>query len=138
MRTFIKSLAFAGAIAISLNATAPAATVSITLKPLHSQTAKSPLVGVTALCANPNRDARVASVFFEMPAIAEGQGATGTAGIAIQLSETGSLISESIFQPSGNPNLDRAALLSARMSRFVPEVSNCSAVGGSYLYTVTF
>ena len=119
-------------------AAAPAGAVSLTLKPLHAQTAKTAVVGAVSSCAKPNSDARVDSAFFEMPAIAEAQGATGTAGVAIQLSATGSLVAEYVLQSTGNPNLDRAALLSARMSHFTPEVSNCAAVGGSYLYTVTF
>lgn len=138
MRTFIKSLAFVGAVVLALSAAAPAAAFSVALKPLHPHAVATPMLGLTSACANPNSDARVASAFFEMPAIAEAQGVTGTAGVAIELSATGSLVSESVIQSTGNPNLDRAALLSARMSRFTPEFSNCSAVGGSYLYTVTF
>jgi TonB family protein len=126
------------AICVFACAAAPAAALSVTLKPLHPQTAKTAVVGAISSCANPNSDAQVASAFFEMPAIAEAQGATGTAGVAIQLSANGSLVAEYVLQSTGNPNLDRAALLSARMSRFAPEVSNCAAVGGSYLYTVTF
>src|SRR5438067_1234903 len=132
MRTLIKSLSLAGALALGLSAAAPAGAFSIVVKPLHPQTAKTSLVGVSGGCVNPNVDANVASAFFEMPAIAEGQGVTGTAGVAIQLSSTGALVSEYVLQSSGNPNLDRAALLSARMSRFTPEVSNCAAIGGSY------
>ena len=138
MRTFIKTLSSAGALALALTAAAPAAAFSVTLKPLHPHAVQTPMVGLTSACANPNSEARVASAFFEMPTIAALQGATGTAGVAIQLSTTGSLVSESVIQSTGNPNLDRAAMLSARMSRFVPEVNNCAAVGGSYLYTVTF
>src|SRR5438270_553927 len=138
-----KRLSFASACAVLAmcvfaRATAPAATLPLTLKPLHARTANTAVIGAIGSCATPNIDARVDSVFFEMPAIAEAQGATGTAGVAIQLSATGSLVAESVLQSTGNPNLDRAALLSARMSRFTPEISNCAAVGGSYLYTVTF
>jgi TonB family protein len=138
MPAFIKYLSFAGALALGLSAAAPAAAFSVALKPLNPHAVQTPMVGIASACANPNSDARVASAFFEMPSIAAGQGATGAAGVAIQLSPTGTLVAESILQSTGNPNLDRAALLSARMSRFTPEVSNCAAVGGSYLYTVTF
>jgi len=133
------SLSCASAVlAICVFACAAAPAAAISLKPLHAQTAKTAVVGAISSCANKNSDARVASAFFEMPAIAEAQGATGTAEVAIQLSSTGSLVAEYVLQSTGNPNLDRAALLSARMSRFTPEVSNCASVGGSYLYTVTF
>lgn len=138
MPAFIKYLSFAGALALALSAAAPAAAFSVALKPLKPHAAATPMIGMAGACANPNSDARVASAFFEMPTIAAAQGATGTAGVAIELSPTGSLVSESVIQSTGNPNLDRAALRSARMSRFTPEVSNCSAIGGSYLYTVTF
>ncbi len=136
MQTFIKSLSLAGALALAVSA--PAGAFSVAVRPLHPHSAKTSVVGVAGACRNPDVDARVASAFFEMPGIAEAQGATGTSGVAIELSSAGTLVSESIIQPSGNPNLDRAALLSARMSRFAPEVSNCAAVGGTYLYTVTF
>ncbi len=138
VRTFIKNLSLAAAVGMCLSAAAPAEAFSVAVHPLHPHSAKASLLGVAGACRNPDVDARVASAFFEMPAIAEGQGATGTSGVAIELSSAGSLVSEYIIQSSGNPNLDRAAMLSARMSRFSPEVSNCAAVGGNYLYTVTF
>jgi TonB family protein len=138
VRTFIKNLSLAGALALAFSAATPAEAFSVAVQPLHPHTAKTSLVGVAGACRNPDVDARIASAFFEMPAIAAGQGATGTSGVAIELSSTGTLVSEYVIQSSGNPNLDRAALLSARMSRFAPEVTNCAAVGGSYLYTVTF
>lgn len=139
MRTFFKYLSLAAALGLSLSASAPADAFSVALRPLHSQSVPASSMGLVSTC-------RVASVaaavngtpFFEMPGIAQSQGATGTSGVAIELSPTGALLSESIIEPSGNPNLDRAALLSARMTRFTPEISNCEAVGGTYLYAVTF
>ncbi|HEX5273964.1 MAG TPA: TonB family protein [Candidatus Rubrimentiphilum sp.] len=138
MPAFRKYLSFAGALVVALGAAAPAAAFSVALKPLNPHAVQTPMVGIAGACANPNSDARVASAFFEVPTIAALQGVGGTAGVAIELSPTGSLVSESVIQSTGNPNLDRAALRSARMSRFTPEVSNCSAIGGNYLYTVTF
>ena len=137
VRTFVKYLSLAAALALSLSASAPAAAFSVALRPLHSGHAAN--VAVMSVCRNANVAAAVnGTPFFEMPAIAQGQGATGTSGVAIEISPAGALLSESIIEPSGNPNLDRAALLSARMTRFTPEISNCAAVGGTYLYTVTF
>ncbi len=139
VRTFIKSLSLAAAVGLGLNASAPAAAFSVAVQPLHLQSPRPAHVAVTGTCRQPNAAAAVSGTpFFEMPGIAQGQGASGTSGIAIELSRAGSLISESVIQSSGNPNLDRAALLSARMTRFSPEISNCEAVGGTYLYTVTF
>ncbi len=142
MRTFIKSLSFAASLGLSLSASLPAAAFSVALRPLHphtAHTAHAATVGVIGTCRVANVAAAVdGTPFFEMPGIAQGQGATGTSGVAIELSPTGSLLSESVIESSGNPNLDRAALLSARMTRFKAEISNCEAVGGTYLYTVTF
>lgn len=139
MRAFIKSLSFAAAVGLSLNASAPAAAFSVALQPLHLQSPRPANVAVMGTCREPNAAAAVSGTpFFEMPGIAQGQGASGTSGIAIELSPTGALVSESVFQSSGNPNLDRAALLSARMTRFTAEINNCEATRGTYLYTVTF
>ncbi len=138
MRTFIKSLSLAAALGLSLSAV-PAAAFSVTLQPLHPHNTHTASVAVYGTCRNANVAAAVnGTPFFEMPAIAQGQGASGTSGVAIELSPAGALLSESVIQPSGNPNLDRAALLSARMTRFSPEISNCETIGGTYLYTVTF
>src|SRR5947209_14895725 len=106
MQTFIKSLSFAAALALSLSASTPAAAFSVALKPLHPHNVHSSSVAVIGTCRTANSDAAVnGTPFFEMPAIAEGQGATGTSGVAIRLDSTGSLQSESILQSSGNPNL---------------------------------
>lgn len=139
VRTFVKYLSLAAALALSLSASAPAAAFSVALRPLHPHSGHAANVAVMSNCRNANVAAAVnGTPFFEMPGIAQGQGAAGTSGVAIEISPTGALLSESIIETSGNPNLDRAALLSARMTRFTPEISNCAAVGGTYLYTVTF
>lgn len=139
MNTPVRPLNLVLALLLGLSAAAPAAAVTIGLTPLHLQSPRPANLALLSTCRTPNVDAAVnGTPFFEMPAIAAGQGATGVSGVAIQLSSTGALVSESILESSGNPNLDRAALLSARLSRFTPEVSNCRAVGGTYLYSVTF
>lgn len=76
--------------------------------------------------------------FLEVPAIAAGQGVTGTAQVKIRLTASGALAGEELFASSGNPWLDSAALLSARMSRYSAESINCERVAGSYLYEVDF
>jgi TonB family protein len=76
--------------------------------------------------------------YFEVPAIAAGQGVSGTAEVKVDITSAGSLAREELFSMSGNPWLDRAALLSARMTRFTSEVANCQHVAGSYLYEVQF
>lgn len=76
--------------------------------------------------------------FFEMPAIAEAQGVQGTTDVKISLTPSGSLARAELFSSSGNPLLDDAAMLSARMTHFTSEVANCNHVSGTYLYEVTF
>jgi TonB family protein len=88
---------------------------------------------------SPNTSAGIAGdAFFEAPSITAAQGLTGTSTVKVQLSSTGALLSNSLFASSGNRWMDEAALRSARMSRFSPEVRNCERVGGTYLYAVEF
>lgn len=76
--------------------------------------------------------------FVEAPRIAAEQGVTGTAQVKIRLTAAGKLAASEMFSSSGNPWLDEAALLSARMTRYSAELVNCERVGGSYLYQVDF
>jgi TonB family protein len=76
--------------------------------------------------------------YFEVPEIAAQQGATGTAQIKIDLTSDGNLTGAALYASSGNRWLDRAAIKSARMTQFTPEISNCRRVSGSYLYEVRF
>ncbi|HKU66409.1 MAG TPA: TonB family protein [Candidatus Baltobacteraceae bacterium] len=96
---------------------------------------------VAAISHRPGCDAP-ASVddvpFVEVPHIAADQGATGTAQVKIRLTAAGELAASEMFSSSGNPWLDNAALLSARMTRYTAEVANCERVGGTYLYEVDF
>ncbi len=76
--------------------------------------------------------------YFEMPTIAQEMGLSGIAQVKIDLTSAGNLLGAQIFDTSGNRWLDAAALKSARMTRFTPEISNCVHVAGSYLYQVDF
>lgn len=76
--------------------------------------------------------------YFEMPTIAHEMGVSGIAQVKIDLTSAGNLAGEQIFSTSGNRWLDAAALQSARMTQFTPEISNCVHVAGSYLYEVDF
>lgn len=76
--------------------------------------------------------------YWEMPSIAAEQDAGGIVQVRIDLNATGALTNEGVFASSGNLFLDDAALRSARMTKFKPEVANCEHVGGSYLYEVDF
>ena len=132
MRTPILSLALAALFA------APAAAATITISPLVAAQDQTLPTLVTA-CASRDIPAQVAGdAFFQMPTIASEQGIDGTATVKIALNANGALVSHEIFTSSGNAWLDRAALQSARMTRFSAETRNCERVGGTYLYAVQF
>jgi TonB family protein len=88
-------------------------------------------------CGNPNADARAESTVY-VPGIPGALGMSGTSVVKVSLNEKGDLISTSIFSSSGNRFLDDAALESARIARFAPEIRNCRAIAGTYLYEVEF
>ncbi len=76
--------------------------------------------------------------YYDRPPITDELGAHGTAVVKIDLSATGMLAHEELYASSGNWWLDDAALRSARLTRFTPEVIGCRGVAGSYLYRVDF
>jgi TonB family protein len=117
--------------------TAPGLCATITLTPLVLGQAYPPVLVNT--CASPNIPASIAGyAFYETPSIAAAQGVTGSASVKIDLASNGGLVSNSLYASSGNPWLDAAALRSARMTHFTPELRNCQHVGGTYLYTVDY
>lgn len=60
------------------------------------------------------------------------------AKVKVDLDASGNLVGVSIYESTGSPQLDRAALEAARTSRYSPEEQNCHAIAGSYLFTVDF
>jgi len=66
------------------------------------------------------------------------KGLSGITQIRVDLTAAGKLASASVFSSSENPWLDAAALRSARMTRFKPDVAHCRDVAGSYLHGVEF
>jgi TonB family protein len=76
--------------------------------------------------------------YYDLPPIADELGARGTAVVRVDLSATGMLVHEELYSSSGNWWLDDAALRSARLTRFTPEVIGCHGEAGSYLYRVDF
>jgi periplasmic protein TonB len=112
---------------------AQAATVSIT--PLSA----TPTVAVGEGCTARDHAAAIAGVpFFEMPEIARLQRVTGESLVRIDLTASGALRSAALASSSGNRWLDGAALATARISRYVPEVRNCTPIAGAYLISVQF
>ena len=61
-----------------------------------------------------------------------------TAAVQVDLTPTGAVAGTSIAQSSGVPQFDWEALRVAHQSRYEPAVESCRAIGGSYLYLVTF
>jgi protein TonB len=107
---------------------------TVTLIPLSAEHA-----GIVSAPSKCNKPAAIdGEMFVDVPAIASLQGITGTTLVRIDLSATGALSGEALFESSGNPWLDRAALDSPKAARFIPEMVNCTAIGGSYLYQVDF
>jgi TonB family protein len=62
----------------------------------------------------------------------------GTATVAIDLDSLGVVRATRIVVSSGIQLLDREALVSALLSKYVPELSECTPRSGSYLITVDF
>jgi TonB family protein len=109
-------------------------TGTVTLIPLSSLHA-----GVASAISRCNKPAALdGEMYVDVPNIDILQGVTGTTLVRIDLNAKGVLTGESLFSSSGNPWLDRAALASPKAARFIPEMMNCTAVGGSYLYEVDF
>jgi len=76
--------------------------------------------------------------WVETPTIAFEMNAHGTTDVEIDLTSTGLLAHEEIYSSSGNVWLDEAAMRSARLTRFTPELAGCRRIAGSYLYVVDF
>lgn len=96
-------------------------------------------LAVTATCGVANADAAVAQAMpADIPTIAREMGKSGVAYVKVDLASSGAIAGTSIFRSSGNAVLDQAALSATRWSSFRPEIRNCAAVSGSYLYAVEF
>jgi TonB family protein len=108
---------------------------SLSLSPVTSRTQ---VAGLGATCSIPAAAARVTDPFLQYPLIAKLAGREGTADVGIELSATGQVVRTWIVQSSGDANLDRGALESARASRYAPERFNCDAVAGRYVLGVDF
>jgi TonB family protein len=75
---------------------------------------------------------------FEMPESSSEMDWHGTTQVKIDLNSDGNLADESIYSSSGNYWLDQAAMRSARLTKFTPEVANCQRIAGAYLFEVDF
>ncbi len=91
---------------------------------------------VTTSCRQPDAPAAIDAAFFQVPEIARGTHTSGESLVRIDLDAGGRLRGASMHHSSGNRWLDLAAMESARLSSYRPEVQNCVHVGGSYLIAV--
>jgi protein TonB len=90
-------------------------------------------------CAQPNVEPTPKSLVQpDYPEIAREQGASGTAKVQVTLDAQGNVLSASINQSSGSPVLDKAALEAAKASTFFPQITDCAAVGGTYVVSEQF
>jgi hypothetical protein len=91
-----------------------------------------------ASCAKPFSSARVKhAVSPEWP---QGIEITRNAStfVEIAISAEGKVVDAWIYQPSGLPELDFAALKAARLSEYQGGVSLCKPAPGTYIFTATF
>jgi protein TonB len=108
--------------------------------------AHSPTVTAAALvsdsppsCDRPNAVVGVAQLVQPTyPRLAREQGISGTAVIKVDVDESGSVTSATIFQSAGDTSLDIAALNSARQSKYSPETFRCLSIPATYLFPMTF
>lgn len=89
-------------------------------------------------CSAPDIAAK--TVVTQSPDVPEDQlnGFSGTAKVKVDLDASGAVVGTSIYESTGNMQLDRAAVSAARESRYAPEERDCKNVAGSYLFTVDF
>ncbi len=90
-------------------------------------------------CSEPNVEAKtLVAVSPEQSSSAFGVASDVTAMIRVDLDATGRVTGVSVYRSSGSPELNNAALDAARASTYAPEVRDCRAVPGSYLFKVEF
>ncbi|HTD38028.1 MAG TPA: energy transducer TonB [Candidatus Limnocylindrales bacterium] len=119
----------AGSLTIALTAVAGAATIR--LVPLTGTTVAATLSSCSAA-------ASVVAAPAVLPQIAAAQQISGVTAVRVTIDRRGTLTGASVLSSSGNPWLDRAALGTARLSRFTPELRDCERVGGEYALLVDF
>jgi len=58
--------------------------------------------------------------------------------VRVAIAADGTVSSATLTSPSGNVNLDAAALQAARQTTYSPKMVDCRAVAGDYMFQVTF
>lgn len=70
--------------------------------------------------------------------MAREQGAAGETDVKVTLDPSGHVIAAVVAKSAGNPLLDQSAIQAAKQSSFAPQVVDCKAIGGSYIFQVVF
>jgi TonB family protein len=92
-----------------------------------------------APCTSPHVNARVVNVVQPAyPMSVRIRGVAGFVQVKVTLNEAGAVVAASVYKSSGEQELDEAALLAARSSTYSPEVVDCQAVRGIYLFRAEF
>jgi TonB family protein len=91
-------------------------------------------------CAEPNKDAAIvgAGADAEYPDSAREQGAVGTTQVRVSLDAAGRVEDVTVYKSSGNPELDKSALVAAAATHYSAQRVNCVSQAGSFLYRVDF
>ncbi|HYZ15801.1 MAG TPA: energy transducer TonB [Candidatus Acidoferrum sp.] len=118
--------------------TRPAGAATISLAPLMAQHETVAATESTG-CAVPAASASIAGApYFSMPEIAKLKKVTGETVVRVDLDKSGRVQGQRLQRSSGNQWLDGAAMTTARLSRYSPEIRDCVKVAGSYLIAVAF
>lgn len=98
-----------------------------------------PTVEPGPACSEPNVEAKtITAVSPERTPSDLDSGTNATAMIKVDLDASGSVVGVSVYASTGSMELDRAAMDAARESTYAPEMRDCQAVPGSYLFKVEF
>jgi TonB family protein len=90
-------------------------------------------------CSDPNVEAKtVVAVAPERTTDDFTAGTSTTAMIKVNLDASGRVTGVSVYASTGSLELDQAAMRAARESTYSPEMRDCQAVAGSYLFKVEF
>jgi TonB family protein len=116
---------------------APADTSGPDIAPTGAPVDATPAPTPKPACSAPDVPAK--TLVAQSPETPEDAGGfTGTAKVKVDLDATGAVVGTSIYESTGNPQLDQAALTAARESRYAPEQVDCKNISGSYLFTIDF
>lgn len=91
---------------------------------------------LTAACTNPNAVARY--IDGPAPALPHGVKARGSATVRVTIAPSGSVLRASVWKTSGSPQIDQAVLDAAKGSKYSPQLIDCKAVEGAYLFHADF